>query len=68
MQPSDMNPLRMRVVEPLDNGDKIITYFDIINIDEKFYYVYNDVNHGPFEEIDDAVQAATKDLVLDNQL
>jgi hypothetical protein len=68
MQPSDMNPLRMRVVEPLGNGDKVITYFDVVTIDKKFYYVYNDVNHGPFDEMDDAVQAATHDLVIDNQL
>ena len=47
MQPVDMNPVRMRIVEDLDNGDKVITYFDILEVDRKYYYVYDDVNHGP---------------------
>ena len=52
-----------RVVEELDNGDKVITYFQVQMIDKKFYYVYNDVNHGPFDDVDDAVQAAYEDLI-----
>lgn len=63
MQPVDMNPVRMRIVEDLDNGDKVITYFDVLEVDNKYYYVYNDVNHGPYNEFDDAVQAAYEDLI-----
>jgi hypothetical protein len=33
-------------------------------IDKKFYYVYNGVNHGPYEDFDDAVEAAYEDLIL----
>jgi hypothetical protein len=60
---SVMQPVKMRIVEDLDNGDKVITYFDVSQIDGKFYYVYNDVNHGPYHEFDDAVQAAYEDLI-----
>lgn len=52
-----------RIVEQLDNGDEVITYFQVQMIDKKFYYVYNDVNHGPFEDVDEAVQAAYEDLI-----
>jgi hypothetical protein len=52
-----------RIVEELDNGDKVITYFQVQMIDKKFYYVYNDVNHGPFEDVDEAVEAAYEDLI-----
>ena len=55
--------VKMRIVEELDTGDKVITYYSIKTIDNKFYYVYNDVNHGPFIEFDDAVQAAVQDLI-----
>ena len=53
----------MKIVEQLDNGDKVITYFSVKMIDKKFYYVYNDVNHGPYGDIDDAVEAAYGDLI-----
>ena len=65
MQPVDMNPVRMRIVEDLDNEDKVVTYFDILEVENKYYYVYNDVNHGPYSEFDDAVQAAYQDLIPD---
>jgi len=65
MRPVDMNPVRMRIVEDLDNGDKVVTYFDILEVENKYYYVYNDVNHGPYSEFDDAVQAAHQDLIPD---
>jgi hypothetical protein len=52
-----------RIVEDLDNGDQVITYFQVQMIDKKFYYVYNDVNHGPFDDVDDAVDAAYEDLI-----
>jgi len=54
---------KMRIVEQLDNGDEVITYFSVEMIDKKFYYVYNDVNHGPYEDFDDAVDAAYEDLI-----
>ena len=64
MKPVDMNPVRMRIVE--DAGDdKVITYFDILEVDNKYYYVYNDVNHGPYNDFDAAVEAATQDLIPD---
>ena len=65
MQPVDINPVRMRIVEDLDTGDQVITYFDVLEVDNKYYYVYNDVNHGPYSEFDDAVQAAYQDLIPD---
>lgn len=52
-----------RIVEKLDTGDEVITYFQVLMIDKKFYYVYNDVNHGPFEDVDEAVEAAYEDLI-----
>ena len=54
----------MRFVEELDTGDKVITYYSVREIDNRFYYVYNDANHGPYEDFDDAVQAAYEDLIL----
>jgi hypothetical protein len=55
---------KMRFVEELDSSDKVITYYSVKMIDKKFYYVYNDVNHGPYEDFDDAVEAAYEDLIL----
>jgi len=64
MQPANaQNPVPMRFVEHLDNGDKVITYFQILELDKKYYYVYNDINHGPYREFDEAVRAATSDLL-----
>ena len=54
---------KMRIVEQLDNGDEVITYFSVKIIDKRFYYVYNDVNHGPYEDLDAAVEAAYEDLI-----
>jgi hypothetical protein len=54
----------MRFVEELDNGDKVITYYSVKMIDKKFYYVYDGVNHGPYGDFDDAVEAAYEDLIL----
>ncbi len=54
----------MRFVEELDSSDKVITYYSVKMIDKKFYYVYNGVNHGPYEDFDDAVEAAYEDLIL----
>jgi hypothetical protein len=52
-----------RIVEKLDTGDEVITYFQVQMVDKRFYYVYNDVNHGPFDTVDDAVEAAYEDLI-----
>ena len=54
----------MRFVEELDNDDKVITYYSVKMIDKQFYYVYNNVNHGPYEDFDAAVEAAYEDLIL----
>ena len=53
----------MRIVEDLDNGDQVITYFEVKMIDKNFYYVYNEVNHGPYDDFDEAVDAAYEDLI-----
>ena len=58
-----MNPVKMRIVEKLDNDDEVITYFNVAMIDKQFYYVYNGVNHGPFDDFDEAVDAAYEDLI-----
>ena len=65
MNPFGMNPVRLRIVEEAGD-DEVITYFDILEVDNKYYYVYNDVNHGPYNEFDDAVQAASQDLIPDS--
>jgi hypothetical protein len=54
---------KMRIVEQLDNGDEVITYFSVKMIDKRFYYVYDGVNHGPYEDLDAAVEAAYGDLI-----
>ena len=53
----------MRIVEDLDNGDQVVTYFEVKMIDKNFYYVYNGVNHGPYDDFDNAVDAAYGDLI-----
>jgi hypothetical protein len=53
----------MRFVEELDNGDKVITYYSVKMVDKQFYYVYDGVNHGPYEDFEDAVEAAYEDLI-----
>jgi len=58
-----MLAVNMRFVEELDNGDKVITYYSVKEIDKQFYYVYDGVNHGPFVDFDDAVEAAYEDLI-----
>jgi hypothetical protein len=52
-----------RIVEKLDTGDEVITYFQVRMIDKRFYYVYNDVSHGPFDDVDEAVEAAYGNLI-----
>jgi predicted transcriptional regulator YdeE len=58
-----MNPVKMRIVEKLDNDDEVITYFDVLEVEDKYYYVYNEVNHGPFDDFEKAVEAAYEDLI-----
>ena len=52
-----------RIVEELDNGDEVITYFTVEEYDDGYYYVYNDNEVGPFPTLDDAVEGASADLV-----
>lgn len=56
--------MNMRFVEKLDHGDEVVTYFQVEEVDNKHYYVYDGVNHGPYEDFDDAVEAAYEDLIL----
>jgi hypothetical protein len=32
-------------------------------VEDKYYYVYNEVNHGPFDDFEKAVEAAYEDLI-----
>lgn len=59
-----MTEINMRFVEELDSGDKVITYYSVKELDNRFYYVYNDVNHGPYQDFDAAVEAAYEDIIL----
>lgn len=54
--------MNFRIVEEVGD-DKVITYFQVEQLNNKFYYVYRDVNHGPFATMDDAVEAAYEDLI-----
>jgi hypothetical protein len=54
----------MRVIEEYETGDSVITEFDVEEIDNRHYYVYNGINHGPFSDFDSAVNAACEDLIL----
>ena len=58
-----MNPVKMRIVEKLDNDDEVITYFNVAMIDKQFYYVYNGVNHGPFDVFFFKQKTAYEDLI-----
>ncbi len=64
MESITLNAMNMRFVEQLDNGDQVITYFQVEECDGKHYYVYGGVNHGPFLDRDAAVEAAYEDLIL----
>lgn len=57
-----LNAMNFRIVEEVGD-DKIITYFQVEQLNNKYFYIYNDVNHGPFITMDDAVQAAYEDLI-----
>ena len=55
---------KFRIVEELDNGDEVITYFEIEEYGDGYYYVYNDTEVGPFPTLDDAVEGAQADLLV----
>jgi hypothetical protein len=55
--------MNFRIVEELDNGDEVITYFEVDEYEDGYYYVYNEVEIGPFPTLDDAVECAQADLV-----
>ena len=50
-----------RIIEELDNGEEIITYFTVEEYEDGYYYVYNDNEVGPFPTLDDAVEGASAD-------
>ena len=52
-----------RIIEELDNGDEVVTYFTVEEYEDGYYYVYNDNEVGPFPTLDDAVEGASADLV-----
>lgn len=62
------NPMQMRIVEPLSNGDSVTTYFELLELNGKYYYIYDEVNVGPYDTPDEAVNAATEDLVKNAEL
>jgi hypothetical protein len=59
-----MSEVNMRFVEELDTGDKVITYYSVKELDNKFYYVYDGVNHGPFGDFDDVLNHHLRILFL----
>ena len=58
-----MEKTNFRIVEELDNGEQVITYFEVGSVDNQLYYWYNDVQHGPFEDVEEAVNAAYENLI-----
>ena len=59
----DTNPVNLRIIEELDSGDQVVTYFSVLELDNKYYYVYDDVNRGPYDDFQAAVDAAYEDLI-----
>lgn len=55
--------MNFRIVEELDTGDEIITYFEVEEYEDGYYYIYNNKEIGPFPTLDDAVEGAQSDLV-----
>ena len=58
-----MEKTNFRIVEELDNGEQVITYFEVGSVDNQIYYWYNDEQHGPFEDVEEAVNAAYENLI-----
>ncbi len=61
-----LNAMHFRFLEKLDNGDEVITYFDLVEKNDKVYYVWehNSEEHGPFDTVDDAIEGAR--IALEN--
>ncbi len=55
--------MNFRIVEQLDNGDEVITYFQIHELDTGYFWEYNDEQNGPFGNMQDAVDAAYENLI-----
>jgi hypothetical protein len=58
-----MEKTNFRIIEELDNGEQVITYFEVGSVNNQFYYWYNDERHGPFEDVEETVNAAYKNLI-----
>lgn len=55
--------MNFRIVEEFDNGEKIITYFQISESPEGYFWNYRDQSNGPFENVDQAVDSAYQTLI-----
>jgi hypothetical protein len=55
--------MNFRIVEQLDSGDEVITYFEIHELDAGYFWEYNEEQHGPFANMQDAVDAAYENLI-----
>jgi len=58
-----MEKTNFRIVEELDNGEQVITYFEVGSVDNQIYYWYNDEQCGPFEDVQEAVNTAYDNLI-----
>jgi|TARA_B100001996_G_C18633799_1_gene582842 hypothetical protein len=57
------NPVNFRLIENLDNGDRVINQFIVEERLGEYYYNYNDEETGPFLNFDDAVKAASQFII-----
>ena len=55
--------MNFRIFEQLDNGDEVITYFQIHELDDGYHWEYDGEQHGPFGNMQAAVDAAYEDLI-----
>jgi len=56
--------MNFRIVECLD-GDEVITYFQIHELDDGYHWEYDDIKYGPFGNLQAAVDAAYVKLIPD---
>ena len=55
--------MNFRIVEELDNGDEVITYFQIHDLVDGYHWEYDGKQHGPFGNMQAAIDAAYDNLI-----